>query len=697
MPKIRINVSSMSGGTSVENKKTVRWAAREIQVPDGGGMYWERPRFHYETRYYPESSRGSVNNTKYSRFNYAKLIFSKPLLQYLPENTKLKNLIIGYTLFEDWGEFGKTTSKYITIAGKKFTFQTINAVDNSIKVLGEYLPDLSEIDNLDLNFDHKTLDDFLTKPVYAPGPVAAGISNPQYEGEMSNSYIYAIKTEESSTPPYIELEYDYNEPKSGYNLAPNGVVVNTRTPVRFSWNSLVEQKGFELKYRVDNGEWHSITKTTKDRFYDMPPGTIRESTGTVEWFVRVMEESGEYSELTSATFTIGTVPQPVPRLSSPVGDYIKNGKPITFEWDFVKNTVEEQKAYEIEVSLPNETKTIKGTSPNTSHTVDLKITDSIVVYWKMRVQNNFDDWSDWTDRVSFQTIGIPPAPQIMSIDNSNRPTVKWNSREQEAFKLSVEDMKGNVVFITKDILGATTREFKIDKVIPNGKYLFKLSILNAYAIYSEITEYTHIIEPTPIEKPTITIYKSNYFVEITSDYLEGEVLRGGKVIGKLKDGKFRDYTGANYKTYSYQVRAFKDDVVGVSDKKGCVTEFGEFNTLATVDKLEDFFLIKYGLNESIKKVYSFEVQGAAISLEGKKYPFYEFDNHARASFNLSFYLENIDQVIKLQSLVEKKKEFLLRENRGTNRQGTIQGVNVEYDVLGYLVTCTLIITGEDYE
>lgn len=496
---------------------------------------------------------------------------------------------------------------------------------------------------------------------------------------------------------YIDLVYEYNKPQSCDSLNPNKTTLNPRAPINFTWNSKINQKAFELQYRVNGANWNVITKNTSERFYDLPPGTIREPSGTVEWKIRVMEDSGIYSDWTEASFTIGTVSQPAPRLSSPVGDYIKNGKPITFKWDFVKNTVEEQKAYEIEISLPNETKTIKETSSNASHTVDLKITDSIVVYWKMRVQNNFDEWSNWTDRVSFQTIGIPPAPQIMSIDNSNRPTVKWNSREQEAFKLSVEDMKGNVVFITKDILGATVREFKIDKVIPNGKYLFKLSILNSYAIYSEITEYTHIIEPTPIEKPTITIYKSDYFVEVTSDYLDGEVLRDGRVIGKLKDGKFRDYTGANYKTYSYQIRAFKDDVVGLSDKKGCVTEFGEFNTLATVDKLDDFFLIKYGLNESIKKVYSFEVQGVAINLEGKKYPFYEFDNHAKASFNLSFYLENMDQVIKLQSLVEKKKEFLLRENRGTNRQGTIQGVNVEYDVLGYLVTCTLIITGEDYE
>lgn len=695
MPKIKIYVSSMSGDTLIDSEKTAEWYQRQYEVWSGGDWrpYYQPPRYEY--RYDCAVRTLQTEAHFYQYFNNVYLYFSKPIIEFLPENTKLKALTIGYNL--DDGQIGEKTVKYIQIGDKSITFSTVNATSNRLRMSAEYVPDITNTTGVGLSFTHYNLDNFTNTASYAPGPMVPGQSSPKWVGEMPQKYIFKVQNDKSSNPPYIELEYEYNEPKSGYNLAPNGIVVNTRTPVRFSWNSLIEQKGFELKYRVDGGAWQSITKTTKDRFYDMPAGTIRESTGTVEWIVRVMEESGEYSELTSATFTIGTVPQPVPRLSSPVGDYIKNGKPITFEWDFVKNTVEEQKAYEIEISLPNETKTIKETSSSTSHTVDLKITDSIVVYWKMRVQNNFDDWSDWTERVSFQTIGIPPAPQIMSIDNSNRPTVKWNSREQEAFKLSVEDLKGNVVFETKDILGATTREFKINKVIPNGKYLFKLSILNAYAIYSEITEYTHIIEPTPIEKPTITIYKSNYFVEITSDYLEGEVLRDGKVIGKLKDGKFRDYTGANYKTYSYRVRTFKDDVVGVSDKKGCVTEFGEFNTLATVDKLEDFFLIKYGLNESIKKVYSFEVQGAAINLEGKKYPFYEFDNHARASFNLSFYLENIDQVIKLQSLVEKKKEFLLRENRGTNRQGMIQGLNVEYDVLGYLVTCTLVITGEDYE
>lgn len=684
MPKIRIDPRAISGDDYIIIGTNPRW----VETNTGSNLWLIPSNLNYDYYYGRE-------NTKLSKLTYC---FSKNLSEYLPENSYLTKFNIYFYLLS--GEIGENRNYDIYIADKVFETKNQNLSGwNKISISANNIPDLSKTEKISVLPDRRGYEshDFITDYIYAPGPLSGGDENPYPKYRMPEKYIYEFCSLTSSYPPYIEIEYSYNPPKAPDTLNPNEVTLNPRTPIKFTWNSKIEQKTFELQYRVNGSNWNVITKNASERFYNLPAGTIREPSGTVEWKVRVMEESGVYSEWTSATFTIGTVPQPVPRLSSPVGDYIKNGKPITFEWDFVKNTVEEQKAYEIEISLPNGTKTIKETSPNTSHTVDLKITDSIVVYWKMRVQNNFDDWSDWTERVSFQTIGIPPAPQIMSIDNSNRPTVKWNSREQEAFKLSVEDLKGNVVFETKDILGATTREYKIDKVIPNDKYLFKLSILNAYAIYSEITEYTHIIEPTPIEKPAITIYKSNYFVEITSDYLEGEVLRDGKVIGKLKDGKFRDYTGANYKTYSYQVRAFKDDVVGLSDKVGGVTEFGEFNTLATVDKLDDFFLIKYGLNESIKKVYSFEVQGAAISLEGKKYPFYEFDNHARASFNLSFYLENMNQVIKLQSLIEKKKEFLLRENRGTNRQGTIQGVNVEYDVLGYLVTCTLIITGEDYE
>ena len=315
----------------------------------------------------------------------------------------------------------------------------------------------------------------------------------------------------------------------------------------------------------------------------------------------------------------------------------------------------------------------------------------------MRVKNQFDEWSDWTEKVSFQTIGIPPAPQIISIENNNKPLIKWNSREQESYQIIVEDIDGNVIYKTGNILGATTKQHKLKEFLPNGKYLFKLKITNSYGIESEETEYTHIIDPTPIDQPIINLYKSDFFVEISSTSLDGEVLRDGKIIGNLKLGKFRDYTGANYKTYSYQIRVFENDIAGLSEKVGGVTEFGEINTLATVDDLSNYFKISYGLDEPVTKAIDYSVQGTEVQLEGRKYPFVEFSSHSTAGFSLSFYVETLEQVKELKALVDQRKEFLLRESRGKNIQGVLYGFNAEYHNLGYKISCTMTITGEDYD
>lgn len=495
---------------------------------------------------------------------------------------------------------------------------------------------------------------------------------------------------------YIDIYYEEKTAQPADNLSPNATIINPRTPIRFSWNSPVDQRKFELQYNVNSTGWKSIERITTERFYNMPANTITAASGLVEWRVRVMAELGAYSSWSVGSFTLGIVAQEPPRIIKPTGDYVRSGSPVTFEWDFISNTSEEQQAYEIEVTLPNEIKTLTGSNTN-FHIENLGITESVVVYWRMRVKNQFDEWSDWTEKVSFQTIGLPPAPQIISIENNNRPLIKWNSREQESYQITVEDIDGNVIYKTGNILGATTREYKVPIVLENGKYLFKLKITNAYGIESEETEYTHIIDPKPIDEPTIDLYKSDFFIEVSSTSLNGEVLRDGKIIGNLKLGKFRDYTGANYKTYSYQIRVFENDIAGISKKVGGVTEFGEINTLATVDDLANYFKISYGLDEPVTKAIDYSVQGTEVQLEGRKYPFVEFSSYSTAGFSLSFFVETLEQVKELKKLVDQRKEFLLRESRGKNIQGVLYGFNAEYHNLGYKISCTMTITGEDYD
>ena len=185
---------------------------------------------------------------------------------------------------------------------------------------------------------------------------------------------------------YIDIFYEEKTAQPADNLNPNATIVNPRTPIRFSWNSSIDQRKFELQYNVNSTGWKSIERITTERFYDMPANTITTSTGLVEWRVRVMAELGAYSSWSVGSFTLGTVAQEPPRIIKPTGDYVRSGSPISFEWDFISNTSEEQQAYEIEVTLPNEIKTLTGNNTN-FHTENLGITGSVVVYWRIRVQN----------------------------------------------------------------------------------------------------------------------------------------------------------------------------------------------------------------------------------------------------------------------------------------------------------------------
>jgi hypothetical protein len=688
MPKIRINPINIDGYQSAATKLTGRWVQQCIAWVTGTNQCtsW---RWVFDENI---TSYRSKSDTLIDKMGFN---FSNGLGSYVPENAYITGFNIYFNLLN--GEIGANKVFEVYINNLTFEINNTNKKGwNKLSIEGKNVPDLSKTNHIDIDFNNPHMRDrrFITNTVYSPGDP----HDFAYEYYMPDHYVCEYYNLSSSYPPYIEIEYQYNAPQASNDLNPNGVTVNPRGPLRFSWNSLINQKQFEFQYRVEGKDWSTpVVEKTANRYYDMPSNTIREGSGTVEWRVRVMEESGVYSDWTTANFTIGVLTQEPPRIVSPLGDYVKNGAPTTFEWDFIAGTTEEQKAFEIEVVLPTETKKFSGQSTETKFTTDLGIKDSIVVYWRIRVQNSFDEWSEWTDRVSYQTIGVPPAPQIISVENNNRPLVQWTSREQESYQLQIEKVDGEVVFKTDSILGATVREYKVKEVLPNGKYVFVLKVTNSYGIESQPIRFTHIIDPAPISKPTVRLFKSDFFVQIESDTLEGEVLRDDKVIGYLKQGEFRDYTGANYKTYIYQVRTFDKDVMAVSDKVGGVTEFGEVNTLAAIDDLSNCFKIEFNLENSVQKTLDYNIKGSEIELEGMKYPFIEFGEHAAAGLSLEFFVDTIEEVRELKKLIDRKKEFLLRESRGSNFQGVLFGFNSEYNTFGYKVSCTMTITGEDYE
>lgn len=498
---------------------------------------------------------------------------------------------------------------------------------------------------------------------------------------------------------FVRVYYEYNKPQNSRSLSPDKTTVNPRTPIKFTWDSEVEQEAYEFSYKVNSGSWVTKTVNSADRFYEMPAATITELSGTLDWRVRVKEISGTWSDYSLASVTLGALPQKPPILVYPVGDYVKNGSDIVLKWQFVSNTVEEQKKAEIKLKVGSDQ--WRNYSVTTAQSLRANyLNDKLdpnfsgTVLWKVRTQNQFDEWSEWTDEAQFQIVGTPPIPTITSVSKTNKPLIKWTSTEQEAFTLRVTS-DGKEVYNSGIVVGPNVRSYKLDEWLKTGTYTVELNVINKYDVKSPTATHTFDIAlDTTLKKPTIGILNTHFGILIKSSSQTGEVYRDDVLIGNLKDGMFEDYTGTHDAKSMYFVRFIKDDNFIDSDKRQGITNLLGKSTLALVENPKDLVVLEYNLDANPKKKVDLEIETARIPLNGKKYDFVEFGEGQSEKITLNYLLEDMTAFIRL---VKARKEIIYRDSSGFVFQGVISSFSYDLDVFGYLINFTIEKTGEKYE
>lgn len=513
--------------------------------------------------------------------------------------------------------------------------------------------------------------------------------------ENAKNFLVPYDSYNDSNPPYAIVEYGFNKPKSADSLTPDNKTVNPRTPIRFTWNTKIAQTVYELSYSINGGSYKTITKTTVDRFYNMPADTIKDFSGSVNWKVRVKDESDTWSDYQEASFTLGVPEQIAPRLIYPTGSYIKNTEPLEFSWAFVTDTIEEQKSYELQYRINNgDWKSISEETSRTNYTLnDIRSFGTSTGQWRVRVTNNYGEESQWSEIGKFQVYGVPPRPQIVSVSNKNLPTIKWYSDQQEMFRIRIIDKNNNCIYDSDFILDYANKEFKIPKIINNGKYTFTLTIKNKYGIDSEKAELTQEIEVINKKEVDFNIFKSDYFLELVSKESNFSVIRDGKTIGKSKDGVFKDYTGANGKYYDYQIMIESDDEINLSKVIKAKVDFIGC-TLANINNLSDFIVLRYNVDNLPGRSLEISINANEIEIEGSKYPFIEYGDTVLDQKSYDFFIKD---KVRLTNMIERKEEFLLRDYYGDNICGVIKNIGLNKNRFGYELNFTILRTSDKYE
>lgn len=532
------------------------------------------------------------------------------------------------------------------------------------------------------------------------------------KGSNTNTVFFSIYDNRHLTRPdatrqfYFKVSdarvaYDTVPLEEPSSLSPSNTTINPKIANRFSWDSTIDTDGYSLSYKVNNGSVEQIVNYTKDKFYIMPANTIKAETGTIEWWVQVIkklknEENGyELSAPVAAKATLGAVDQKAPILTYPVGDYVKNDGNIILKWDFITNTTEEQANAEIKYkagAISWKTATVGKETQYKLSSIASTFNDAI--YWQVRVKNQYDQWSEWSSIEQFQVIGIPPIPTIISVSNQNKPLIKWQSINQEAFTLSVLQ-EGKSVYESDIIVGSAIKEHRIDKWLENGKYTITLKIYSKYGVESPTATYTLEIKPDiKITNPSIRIFDIRYGILIRSSADSGEVYRDGVFIGNLKNGEYKDYTATNGKNSIYYVRAIEDYSFVDSDKAQGITNLLGASTIATLDNPEDFILLEYNLDADPKRNLSLEIESKEIALNNRKYNFTEYGIKEKETLTVNYL---VDEIKKLKKLLQERKTLIYRDSYGFIIEGTVTDISSDLTIFGYLVSFTITKIGDKYE
>lgn len=671
---------------------------------------------YYLEKIYESGSEISSDATSFSpkqiaaddRANSITFNFGKSLGQIVPENTRVTSILLSYYYRYNKGSGFSPT---IVINGKSSRDALSSASSftrSQISFSLSQFSDLGSASNINLSYD--SYQDYW-QDVYTPNMAyvtnqdtirtSPGVYPQQikyrYWITIPNTKYFMVKDHTTSLRPTVTINYEYNPPVAPTSLAPDNSTQNPRTPIRFTWNSRINQQAFELQYQVNGGAWKTIKETSENRYYELAPGTITEATGTVNWKVRVAEQNMIYSDFVNASFMLGALPPQKPYLVFPVSDYIRNVRTLNFRWLFVPNTIETQTAFELKYKVDGDIwKTISEVTNRENVDIELNIDESKNVEWQLRLKNQFNEWSEWTDIVIFQIIGTPPMPQIVSVSNTNRPEIKWIARDQEMYKLEIykDDI---IVYETGKIVGVATRTHKVTQDLVNGKYLLRLTTYNIYDIESPTVEYTHIVNPEAIATPTISISKGSFGIIIESDAVDGLVIRDGKVIGSLEQGSFSDYSGVNGKVYNYRIRTYSEDVLADSETLSGGVDFVYNNTLATIDELHDYLNISYGLEKIPGKSLRLDFSHSFMHLDEVKYPVVDIGDNESEALEISFFIWEDMDLRKLVQIYKSKNEVLYRDCRGRNIQGFIDKLSYSHHILGYEVSITINKTGDFYD
>ncbi len=352
----------------------------------------------------------------------------------------------------------------------------------------------------------------------------------------------------------------------------------SRTGVSVSGNNLAQK--FLWKKNEEN-EWNELSGAEykgENQYILVAPANTFPS-GTIQ--IKITAQIGSGDSYTSYPSFITTKEStPTAKCGYPK-DTLLSLEDTTFAWDYIVVNGGKQYAFELQKSIDGTewtTLVAKTVSTETSTTVPAASLTSGDRYWRVKVYNNDDVASEWSDPAKVVVVDAPAAPGIVITSDAPRLAIRWSATDQQGYEVAVD----GVTVLSRY---GTASTYTYDDWLTDGSHTVAVRVQNKYSLWSEWSTAALPILNTPgtainlgakaAPAPQIRITSSGY------DYYV--VYRNGKRVAKIKPGiltTFTDNFANGENTYIVRGGYDEDGNYGESEE---ITVTAGYDTLTLYD------------------------------------------------------------------------------------------------------------------
>lgn len=329
---------------------------------------------------------------------------------------------------------------------------------------------------------------------------------------------------------------------------------------KFSWNIHIatdpEYQGIQQQSAVLR--WRETGKTALNEIrlgavteYTIPAGKLP-AKSSIDWQVTIVANTG--IESTTDWITVPTsdaLSQPEPVF--PVGRRVTEEDGITFTWNnrIVTNTP--QQAWELSTSEDaGATWTVQGSGDNadTAFALPTGVLTQPSVQWRVRTKNTDGDWGT-SAPATFILLRAAKTPSISYTDSRPLTILAWQSDEQEAYRVRIDD------YDTGWVISTQGRYFH-PYILADGPHAVRVQIMNATGSASAEAAITIHTENVPGAAPALSILERNGYVALAWPAVEGAayVVRDGTAIARPQGQSYIDHKTVG--AHQYVLRVVQD-------------------------------------------------------------------------------------------------------------------------------------------